>query len=67
MHILSPASGKRPKQRREPVQAAASAADHRAILARHLDVLADCELQHGHHLMAEHLARQAQALREAGR
>ena len=41
-------------------------ADRRAVLARQLDLMAGCELQHGHHLAAEHLARQAQALREVG-
>ncbi len=31
-----------------------------------LDRLADLELQHGHHSAAEHLARQAAAMRGAG-
>ena len=35
--------------------------------ARLLDLLANCELQHGHHLAAELLSRRAQAMREAGR
>ena len=39
--------------------------DHRAILARRLEVLAGCELQHGHHAAAELLAHRAAALREA--
>lgn len=38
-----------------------------ATLARHLEVLAGCELQHGHHAAAEHLSRQAAAMREAAR
>ena len=36
-------------------------------LAATLDRLADAELQHGHHAAAEHLARQAAAMREAAR
>lgn len=60
------ASPRRTKRRRKPAQAVTLAVDHRAILARHLDILADCELQHGHHLAAERLALRAQALRETG-
>ena len=41
--------------------------DHRAILVRRLEILADCELQHGHHAAAERLAWRAAALRETGR
>lgn len=41
-------------------------ADPRVVLARRLDMLAGAELQHGHHHFAEHLARRAQALRDAG-
>lgn len=37
-----------------------------AAQAAMLDRLADVELQHGHHAAAEHLARQAAAVREAG-
>jgi len=54
-----------PKKRRKPGANATSTADHRVTLAMRLDMLAGCELQHGHHLAAEHLARRAQALREA--
>lgn len=52
-----------PKKRRK--SSATATVDHRVTLAMRLDMLADCELQHGHHLAAEHLARRAQALREA--
>jgi hypothetical protein len=41
--------------------------DRGAALAATLDRLADAELQHGHHAAAEHLARQAAAMREAAR
>ena len=54
-----------PKKRRKATAASSPALEHRAILARRLDMLAGCELQHGHHLAAENLARRAQALREA--
>ena len=40
---------------------------HAPALAAALDRLADAELQHGHHAAAEHLARQAAAMREAAR
>ena len=40
---------------------------HAPALAATLDRLADAELQHGHHAAAEHLARQAAAMREAAR
>jgi hypothetical protein len=39
--------------------------DHRAILARRLDLIADIELQHGHHASAEHLSTQVTELRGA--
>ena len=39
--------------------------DHRAILARRLDLIADLELQHGHVARAEYLAHQAAELRDA--
>jgi predicted TIM-barrel enzyme len=55
-----------PKKRRKPGANATTTVDHRITLAMRLDMLADCELQHGHHLAAERLALQAQALREAG-
>ena len=64
---LSSSSRKQPPRRRKLVHTIIAAVDHRAILARRLDILAGCELQHGHHLAAEHLAQRAQALREAGR
>ncbi len=54
---------KRPRRRQKPSLATA-AVDRRITLAMRLDMLAGCELQHGHHLAAEHLARRAQALRE---
>jgi hypothetical protein len=60
------ASSKWPGRRHKAVSAATPVNDHRVILAQRLDMLAGCELQHGHHLAAEHLARKAQALREAG-
>jgi len=65
MQILTLVPSKRPGPRRKAVSAATTIADHRAILARRLDMLAGCELQHGHHAAAEHLARQAAAVREA--
>ncbi len=52
---------------RRPAPAATSTHDHRAILARRLEVLAGCELQHGHHAAAERLAWRAAALREGAR
>jgi len=55
------------KKRRKSGATATSTVDCRVTLAMRLDMLADCELQHGHHLAAEHLTRRAQALREAGR
>jgi len=53
-------------KRRKPTPAATPTHDHKAILARRLEVLAGCELQHGHHAAAERLAWRAAALREAG-
>ena len=53
-------------KRREPAPAINTSNDHRAILARRLEILAGCELQHGHHAAAERLAWRAAALREAG-
>lgn len=52
------------KKRQKARVVVAPLVDHRAILARRFDVLAGCELQRGHHLAAEHLARRAQALQE---
>jgi hypothetical protein len=40
--------------------------DHRSVIARRLDLLADCELQAGHHAAAEQLAWRAAEMREAG-
>lgn len=60
-------SSRRPGRRRKQVHAVVSVADHCAILARRLDILAGCELQHGHVAAAERLAWRAAALREAGR
>ena len=65
--MSAPVKAARSKKHRGVAAAPASALDHHAILARRLDILAGCELQHGHHLAAEHLAQRAQALREAGR
>lgn len=39
---------------------------HSITNAAHLDRLADYELHLGHHVAAEHLARRAAELREAG-
>ena len=63
----APVGAAPPRKRRKTTVLPTLALDHRAILARRLDMLAGCELQHGHHLAAEHLAQRAQALREAGR
>ena len=54
-------------KRRKPAPSVTTAHDHKAILARRLEVLAGCELQHGHHAAAERLAWRAAALREAAR
>ena len=51
--------------RRKPVHRPAP--DPRAARAAMLDRLADAELQHGHHGVAERLAHAAAALREAVR
>ncbi len=48
-------------------EASDATAEHRAILARRLDMLAGCELQHGHHVAAERLAQQAAELRGIAR
>lgn len=53
----------RTKKRRTPAPTI-TAGDHRAILARRLDMLAGAELQHGHHAAAERLAWRAAALRQ---
>lgn len=59
-----PVSVERPRRTRRtksapPVQGL----DLRLILARRLDLLAGCELQHGHAAAAEHLAHRAAELR----
>lgn len=53
------------KTKRPPRPQPAPAVDHRATLARRLDLLADAELQHGHVAAAELLAHRAAQLREA--
>lgn len=50
-----------PPKRRRPAHAPTTPAARAALLDR----LADLELQHGHHATAEHLARQAAAVRKA--
>ena len=54
-------------RRRKAALIKSSVLDHRAILARRLDMIADLELQHGHHRQAEHLAHRAAQLREVAR
>ena len=54
-------------RRRKATPSNTSALDHRAILARRLDLIAGIELQHGHHRVAELLAHRAARLREAAR
>ena len=54
----------KPKRRKTPTTISCNP-DRQAILARRLDLLAGCELQHGHHLAAERLARLADDLRAA--
>jgi hypothetical protein len=63
--LLQAPQTSRAGKRRKQVPTSTHATDHRITLAQRLDVMAGCELQHGHHLAAEHLARRAQALREA--
>lgn len=53
----------KPSQRRPKPALALPSHDHRTILARRLEILAGCELQHGHHDAAERLAWRAAALR----
>jgi hypothetical protein len=53
----------KPKHRPKAAPTTLPQPDHRAILARRLDLIADCELQHGHTVRAEYLARQAAELR----
>ncbi len=65
MQVSSTTSSKRPVRRHKLGATSTSAVDPRVALAMRLDMLAGCELQHGHHLAAEHLVRRAQALREA--
>ena len=54
----------KPKHRK-PTTPSRPVLDHRAILARRLDTMADCHLQQGLHAQAERLARQAADLRGA--
>lgn len=53
-----------PPKRRRPAAPSCPATVTPAACAAMLDRLADVELQHGHHAAAEHLARQAAAMRE---
>lgn len=55
-----------PPKRRRPAAPSPTAITPSARAAV-LDRLADAELQHGHHATAEHLARQAAAIREIAR
>jgi hypothetical protein len=59
-------SAKKSIQRRKASRSMATQY-HRTILARRLDMLADFELQAGHHAAAERLAWRAAELREAVR
>lgn len=54
------------RNHRKPLTSAA-VLNFRAARAAILDRLADAELQHGHHLAAEHLAHRAAQLRERAR
>ncbi len=54
-------------RRRKVASNKTSTLDHRAILARRLDRLADHNLHLGFHLAAERLAHQAAQLREGAR
>lgn len=54
-----------PKSRRKPIQHARPVMDHKAILARRLDLIAGCELQQGHIQRAEYLSQKAAELRGA--
>jgi hypothetical protein len=51
------------KSRRKPALPVRPTMDHKAILARRLDQLADFELHLGHHGAAERLAHRAAELR----
>ncbi len=55
------------KSRRRVASSKPLALDHRSILARRLDRLADHNLHLGFHLAAEHLAHRAAQLREGAR
>ena len=63
-HVLFPTIAIPPRLAPHPAPIQRS---HAPALAAALDRLADAELQHGHHAAAEHLARQAAAMREAAR
>ncbi len=49
-------------KRRKQVPTSTHATDHRVTLAMRLDVMAGCELQHGHYLAAERWAVSARGL-----
>jgi hypothetical protein len=55
----------KPKSHRKPAPPTRPVVDHKAILARRLDQLADFELHLGHHGAAERLAHRAAELRGA--
>ena len=63
-HVAFPSNAIPPRLASHPTHIQRS---HAPALAAALDRLADAELQHGHHAAAEHLARQAAAMREAAR
>jgi len=54
----------RRKRNQPPALPPAPKPDPRVVLARQLDLFANLELQHGHHLAAERLAWRAAELRE---
>ncbi len=55
----------KPKRRRKAAPTTIPTPAHAALCPVMLDLMANFELQHGHHATAEHLARQAAAMREA--
>ena len=57
----------RRNRNRQPPLPPAPKPDPRKIFARQLDLFANLELQHGHHLAAERLSWRAAELREAAR
>ncbi len=63
-NVVKTAASRKPSRRcRKSAASVSAVVDHCAILARRLDLLADCELQHGHHGVAERLSRHAAELR----